>query len=337
MTSTLPGQAVLEHGLFRGVPVPTGETLLIDDLLELGYDQPWSDGMPMAPLDLTLVDDAIATVDHLGDDVIGTFPDGQQVTVRDAAVATILAGGIPAYLPVVVAATEAFFTDVERRIDDRGSDSQCVIVNGPIAQTLDVNGYFGAFGPGWRANAAIGRALRLIVTAGAGFGPSAFGDSAQYTLCFSEELGDSGWTPLSVTEGFGPSANTVTVHSVRKAGRLMDRTSHTPEQHVERWAMFLRDDVGAAHWEEDELRLVLVVSHEWRRQLVNFGWSKEDFGAALYPLLIAPASPNGQPLRLAPEDLTIISTGGPAEATGWTLVGYGARPATNAIRTKPAG
>jgi hypothetical protein len=244
----------------------------------------------------------------------------------------VLAGGAPLYLPVVLAATEAFFVDGEGRVAARGSDAQCVIVNGPIAQDLTINGYFGAFGPGWRANATIGRALRLIVTAGSGRGVSPFGDASQYTFCFAEDLGDSGWTPLHVDLGFSAGSSTVTVHSVRKAGRNFDRTSASPEAHAERWGLFLRDDVGATHWEEDQdVVIVLVVSHEWRRQLVDAGWSKDDFRAALYPLLVAPPSPAGVPLRLAEHDLTIISAGGPAEATGWSLVGYGVRPATRLI------
>jgi hypothetical protein len=323
---------ILEDGLFRGVPVPHGDSLAIHDLIEPGYRQPWSDGMPVAPLDLGLVEDALATVKHSGDALVGGFPSGPAVSVRDVAIGTVLAGGAPEYLPVVLAATEAFFVDADARVATRGRNAQCVIVNGPIAQELNVNGHFGAFGPGWRANATIGRALQLIVTAGAGRGQTPFGEPSQYTFCFAEDLRDSDWIPQNVNLGFPVDSSTVTVHSVRKAGRNFDRGSRSPEEHVQRWGLFLRDDVGAAHWEQDQdVIIVLVVSHEWRRQLTDAGWSKEDLRAALYPVLIAPPSAAGRPLRLAEHDLTIISASGPAEATGWALVGYGVRPAIRLV------
>jgi hypothetical protein len=332
VTSVEDPPTFLQDGLFRGVTVPHGDSLSIEALIETGYEQPWSDGMPLAPLDLGLVGTALQTLDRSEDAIVGTFPDGPAVSVRDVAVGTVLAGGAPEYLPVVLAAAEAFFVDGDARVAARGSNGQCVIVNGPVAQELDINGHFGAFGPGWRANATIGRALSLLVVAGAGRGPSPFGDPSKYTFCFAEDLGDSSWTPLHVNLGFPAESSTVTLHSVRKSGRNFDRGSRSPEAHVERWGLFLRDDVGATHWEEDkDVVLVLVVSQDWRRQLSDAGWSKDDLRAALYPTLVAPPSPAGSPLRLAEDDLTIISAGGPAEATGWALVGYGIRPAVRLV------
>jgi hypothetical protein len=323
---------ILQNGLFRGVSLPHGDLLSIEALIESGYDQPWSDGMPLAPLDLELVETALATVDQSGDAFVGVFPGGAEVSVRDVAIGTVLAGGAPEYLPVVLAAADAFFVDGDARVATRGSNGQCVIVNGPVAQELDINGHFGAFGPGWRANATIGRALSLLVVAGAGRGSSPFGDPSQYTFCFAEDLRDSDWTPLHVTLGFPSDTSTVTVHSVRKMGRNFDRGSKSPEAYVERWGLFLRDDVGSTHWEDDkEVVIVLVVSEEWRRQLVVAGWSKDDLRSALYPVLVAPPSPAGRPLRLAEHDLTIVSAGGPAEATGWALVNYGVRPAIRVV------
>src|SRR5262249_32524155 len=75
--------------------------------------------------------------------------------------------------------------------------SQAVIVNGPIRRDLQINCGLGLFGPGWRANATVGRALGLIARSSFPGAPS-FGDPGQYTMCFGEDEEATRWTPLHV-------------------------------------------------------------------------------------------------------------------------------------------
>ena len=91
-----------------------------------------------------------------------------------------------------------------------------LIVNGPVARALDINASFGALGPGWQANASIGRAIRLVMNNLGGGWPGAvsfagLGHPGRYTLCLAENEAQSPWAPLHVDAGFEPTQSTVTV------------------------------------------------------------------------------------------------------------------------------
>ena len=91
-----------------------------------------------------------------------------------------------------------------------------IMVNGPLRKTLDINCDAGVFGPGYRSNATIGRAIRLIlITVGGGFpgdtDRSTFGWPGKYTMCFGENQEKSPWEPYHVEMGFKPEESTVTV------------------------------------------------------------------------------------------------------------------------------
>ena len=99
--------------------------------------------------------------------VIGTIdPMGGQATVEKIAVDAVMAGCRPEYMPVLLTAVEAV-SDPE--FDLRGvatttnPDVPMLIVSGPIAKQLDINAGSNALGRGWQANAAISRALHLII------------------------------------------------------------------------------------------------------------------------------------------------------------------------------
>ena len=88
--------------------------------------------------------------------------------------------------------------------------AQVVIVNGPARKQLDINCTAGCFGPGWRANATIGRALRLVIRNVCRAVPNfldraSFSTPARYTFCFGEDEEGSDWLPLSVERAFRPA------------------------------------------------------------------------------------------------------------------------------------
>jgi len=90
------------------------------------------------------------------------------------------------------------------------------VISGPIAAQLNVNASYGALGPGWRANATIGRALRLIMNNIGGGWPGAvsfagLGQPGRYTLCLAENAAESPWDPLHVEHGLSRDESAVTV------------------------------------------------------------------------------------------------------------------------------
>src|ERR1700760_3104530 len=105
--------------------------------------------------------------------------------------------------------------------------AQVVIVNGPARQALDINCTAGCFGPGWRANATIGRALRLVVRDVWRGLPdfldrAPFSTPARYTFCFGEDEEGSDWLPLSVERGVAAGRSAVTVASMMTIGPATD-------------------------------------------------------------------------------------------------------------------
>ena len=133
-----------------------------------------------------------------------------------------MAGCLPEYLPVVIAAVEAI---CEPRFNLYGVQATtgyvgpALMLNGPIRKQLNVNCDAGVFGPGFRSNATIGRAIRLIlITVGGGFpgdtDRSTFGWPGKYTMCFGENQEKSPWEPYHVEMGFKPEESTVTVFGI---------------------------------------------------------------------------------------------------------------------------
>src|SRR5205823_12941979 len=100
-------------------------------------------------------------------ELLGEMPPNYgRLTVEKAAVNAVMAGCRPEYLPVVVAAAEcacdpAF--NLHGVSTSTHFSAPLIVVNGPIRARIGLNASFGVFGPGYRANATIGRALRLLM------------------------------------------------------------------------------------------------------------------------------------------------------------------------------
>jgi hypothetical protein len=79
-------------------------------------------------------------------------PRWRKVTVGKIAINAVMAGCAPEYFPVVLAATEAM-------LDPAFNLYGVQATTNPAGPMLIVNAGIGLFGPGWRANATIGRAV----------------------------------------------------------------------------------------------------------------------------------------------------------------------------------
>jgi hypothetical protein len=128
----------------------------------------WGDGLPLWPATRERVDWILRGAAFPRAHVIGKFPPrGGVTTVETCAVALAMAGGRPEYLPVLIAAVEAFLdpeSNSEQLQATSGGPFPVVIVNGPIAKAIRLNSGFGCLGPDPQrpAGASIGRALRLL-------------------------------------------------------------------------------------------------------------------------------------------------------------------------------
>src|SRR5207244_7574502 len=129
----------------------------------------------------------------------------------------VMAGCLPEYLPVVLAAVEAVCTDafnIHGVLATTMPVGPVLVVNGPIRRRIGMNSGKNVFGQGNRANATIGRALQLVVRNVGGGRPgevdsATFGNPGKYTFCFAEDEEGSPWEALSVERGFPEGISTV--------------------------------------------------------------------------------------------------------------------------------
>ena len=146
-------------------------------------------------------------------------PGGGAATVEKIAINAVMAGCIPDHVPVVVAAVRALLQP-EFDLGEMQGTTHCTapltIVNGPVVDHLDLTGGFGALGPGHRANASIGRAVRLcmmnIGDARPGVSDMALlGHPGKFSFCLAEDERSSPWEPLSHSLGYSSGDSTVTI------------------------------------------------------------------------------------------------------------------------------
>jgi hypothetical protein len=198
--------------------VRTDETI---DAIELYYAQGWTDGLPVVPPTRAKVHVMVKQSGRAASEVIAELPpQGGKATVERIATNAVMAGCLPEYMPVVLTALEAM---LETRFNLRGVlcsthvSTPLLILNGPIVQALHVNSGHNVFGPGWRANATIGRAVQLALVDIGGAQPGVldkvtFGHPGKYSDCIAENEAASPWEPLHVERGFQCEDSTVTVY-----------------------------------------------------------------------------------------------------------------------------
>ncbi len=215
-----------------------GETTTVQwdsalEAIESCYELGWTDGLPVVPPTSERVGQFLAHVGRPATDVVGELPERRrEITVGKVAANAVMAGCLREYLPVVLAATEAMLDPVFNLVgpsSSLGGSAILVIVNGPVTRKLEINARNNLFGPGNRANATIGRAIRLILMNACAaipglFDRSVIGHPGKYTYCIAENEADTHWTPLHVERGFAVDQSAVTVFAsesprqVRAAG-----------------------------------------------------------------------------------------------------------------------
>jgi hypothetical protein len=201
-----------------------------------------------------------------------------------------------------------------------------LIVSGPIAARLSINAGFGALGPGWRANAAIGRAVRLVMLNLGGGWPGAvslagLGQPGRYTLCLAERA-DSPWPPLHVELGYRPEQSTVTVLRAETAINVTGGLAEVAS---------VMASAASAFTMVHEGRVAVVVAPFVARRLAAEGRGKDDVRRWLHAEARVAAAvwqswwlratvrewpawvtecPGPAPVVREPDDITVVVAGG---------------------------
>jgi hypothetical protein len=254
-----------------------------------------TDGLPVVPPTRERVARAIAAGGRAADELIAEVPPAYgRATVERIAVNAVMAGCRPEYLPVVIAGVEAM-CDEAFDLHGLGGTTDAVaplfIINGPIRRTLDVNCGVGVFGPGWRANATIGRALRLVwanlggARAG-GISMSTFSQPGRYSYCIGEWEEQSPWAPLHVDYGFAPDDSTIAAFAGEPLLTVTASRSRTAEEVL---ATVARSMETIGHHKLTGLGDTLVVlAPEHAHVVAGDGWSKERVREFLWQRLQRP-------------------------------------------------
>lgn len=190
-----------------------------DDFFSAAYERRWTDGLPVIQPTRERVERCLASVNRDPEEVVAVMPPRHgPASIRAIAANAVMAGCLPEYFPAIVAAVEAI-NDPRfplKLLVGMRPETPFFMINGPIRQTINLNCGMGCLGPGWRANATIGRALRLIMINIGGLSPggyarSCFASPLQYTFCAGEDEENSAWEPFHVERGYTRDQSVVSV------------------------------------------------------------------------------------------------------------------------------
>ena len=318
------------------------------------WERGWTDGLPVVPPTEQLVLEMLAAYEGGSAKSLGVMqPRNARVTLEKLAINAVMAGCLPEYFPVVVAAVRAVLHEefnLAGNAATTGGAAQVVIVNGPIAQQLEINGDAACFGPGFRANAAIGRALRLVIRNLGGLVPGEMDKATQatpgrYSFCFSENEGRSPWEPRHQELGYPALASTVTVVAIRSVHPVMETTVATGIE-VMRTVIGTMKAVGVSSYYQlgTGAQIVLVLCPEHAADIAGSGLSKADvrefiyqnarmplhqlkglahYGNRNWPAWIDETDPETLvPIVRAAEDIVVVVAGGDGRHSAW-LAGWG--------------
>ena len=262
------------------------------DAIESLFARGVTDGLPVVPPSRDRVERAIAASGREGGELIALVPPNYgRATAEKIAINAVMAGCRPEYMPVVIAAVEAMCDeafDLHGVSATTNAPAPLVIVNGPIRAEIGINSGAGVFGPGSRANATIGRAVRLVCLNLGGAKPgdvsmSTLAHPGRYTYCIGEHEEASPWESLAVEHGFGPEDSTVGLLAADAPLGVYAQRSRTPDDLLPTIAasMAVVSHHRMTHWGDT----LLVLSPEHAEIFGSAGWKKADVKRRLHERL----------------------------------------------------
>jgi hypothetical protein len=319
------------------------------ELIEAYYEAGWTDGLPVVPPSATSIGAMLAAGGFRGDEVIGEIPGRNTVVVADkVAINAVMAGCRPEYLPVVVAAIRGLCHPdfaYHGPASSTGGSAMVLIVNGPVARRLGINAGNNAFGQGHRANATIGRAVRLTMMNVMNTRPglldrATLGNPGKYSFCFAEHEDDHPWEPLHVARGGRAEDSAVTVYASNSLYQVYNQLAAEPEPLLRCFADAL-GNLGSPNVKGFNEALV-VLAGEHAEILRASGWSRKqvqqflvehtrrrvaDFkrAARLPGPVEAADETTWRSLFERPEDILIVCAGGRAGSWSACLPGWGTK------------
>jgi hypothetical protein len=266
-------------------------------LQALYEERGWGDGLPLVAPTAERVEEMLKDgANNDPDAVIATLPPRLgRVTRRLLAVNAVLAGCPPGLLPVLTTAVRALaHPDVNLRGVNATTHpvAPLVIVHGEAAEKLCFNAGLGAFGPGNRANATLGRAVRLVLLHLAGARPgegdaSTQGQPSKYSYCIAENTTASPWESYPRSCGVEASS-AVTVHCGENPHNFHDMESDAPAPILAKAASVMAT-LGSNNAPVSSAEFFVVLGPEHAATIAGAGWTRRDVQSCLYEMARLPA------------------------------------------------
>jgi hypothetical protein len=262
--------------------LPVVEIDEIRRVIEDYFERGWTDGLPVMPVTDSILAEFLAQTGRDPDEVLLAMPHlNRECTVRLAAINAAMAGCRPEYFPVVLAAWSALKDEnyVTRGIwQSTTGTAPMLLVNGPVRERIGLNSKGNVFGSGFRANATIGRAIRLTAINAFGLRPGELdqatqGNPSKYSACIAENEEESPWPAFHVEHGFDATASTVTAMTIRSVVHIEARHTTAPEQLAADLADTIRRTGALIH---ETISACIALGPEHAHLFARAGWSKDD-------------------------------------------------------------
>ncbi len=329
----------------------------ITGLIELYFRKGWTDGLPVVPPRADSVNAMLSAGGLKADEVAGEIPmRNVRITADKVAVNAALAGCLPEYMPVVVAAVRGICHPnfgYHGPATSTGGAAVAIIVNGPIIKRIGINSRDNAFGPGFRPNATIGRAVRLLMMNAINTRPgkldrSTLGNPGKYSLCFGEDEENSPWEPYHVEKGFRQEESTATVFATEGTHQIYNQLSKDPEELCITMADAMANLGSMNIIGQQEFFVVFAGEHQEIFRQSN--WSKSQVKECLFsyasrslaeikragrmpgPILEGDGAKKRHVVS-KPGDIMVLSAGARAGAFSACLPGWGSSSMTRSVTT----
>ena len=288
-----------------------------EDDIEMMFTRGWSDGLPVVPPTEERVIKMLTGTNRSPDEFVANVPpDLVDVTVEKVAIAAVMAGCLPEYLPWVLTAVEAVCNDefnMHGLLATTMPVGPVVICSGPGTRKIGMNSGVNALGQGNRANSTVGRALQLVVRNVGGGRPgevdrAAHGNPGKLSFCFAEADHESPYGTLAAQRGVEGDVDAITVFAGEGPRGIVDQLSRTPESLANTFAHQLQ----AIHHHKLVIAFdaILVMGPEHARVFAEADWDRDRIIFELHMRLTTPIDQLERGAGDIAEGVPVQSSGG---------------------------
>lgn len=328
--------------------------------IEFFFEKGWTDGLPVVPPAEARVRECLDRAGYAANETVGRLDARRRVvTAEKVAINAVMAGCLAEHTGVVMAAVEAISADafnLHGISASTGGAAVLVIVHGPIVADLGINSGVNLFGAGNRANATIGRAVRLVLMNCFGAQPglldkATIGHPGKYSYCIAEDEAGSPWEPLHAARGLPAAQSAVTVFAAEGPHQVFNESAQQPEDLLAGYAVALANPAGMMAAAPGEYAVVIPPQHY--RYLAAAGWSRQRVQQFLFERarvtadeFVRAGKPAGRlaehgpaPVVAQPGDFHVLAAGGSAGGMGCIIppwAGKSSRAVTRPLRRNNA-